>query len=137
MDRETWWAAVHGVAQSRTRLKRLSSSSSKAWDGLRHSKLERRQRAWKMRVTFLRVLLYLLLVRPSRRHRAGRDKWSPASWNVWSSWVRVTTHPISQSSINQSTSFQFGFQLGFLYPAQISIKTDVQLNIFLLGITCI
>ena len=24
-----WWAAVHGVAQSRTRLKRLSGSSSK------------------------------------------------------------------------------------------------------------
>ena len=28
MDREAWWAAVYGVAQSRTRLKRLSSSSS-------------------------------------------------------------------------------------------------------------
>ena len=28
MDGEAWWAAVHGVAQSRTRLKRLSSSSS-------------------------------------------------------------------------------------------------------------
>ena len=27
-DGEAWWAAVHGVAQSRTRLKRLSSSSS-------------------------------------------------------------------------------------------------------------
>ena len=27
-DREAWWAAVSGVAQSRTRLKRLSSSSS-------------------------------------------------------------------------------------------------------------
>ena len=26
MDREAWWAAVHGVTQSRTRLKRLSSS---------------------------------------------------------------------------------------------------------------
>ena len=26
-DRRAWWAAVHGVAQSRTRLKRLSSSS--------------------------------------------------------------------------------------------------------------
>ena len=25
---EAWWAAVYGVAQSRTRLKRLSSSSS-------------------------------------------------------------------------------------------------------------
>ena len=28
-DGEAWWAAVYGVAQSRTRLKRLSSSSSK------------------------------------------------------------------------------------------------------------
>ena len=29
VDRGAWWAAVYGVAQSRTRLKRLSSSSSK------------------------------------------------------------------------------------------------------------
>ena len=28
MDGGAWWAAVHGVAESRTRLKRLSSSSS-------------------------------------------------------------------------------------------------------------
>ena len=28
IDRGAWWAAVYGVAQSRTRLKRLSSSSS-------------------------------------------------------------------------------------------------------------
>ena len=28
MDRGAWWAAVYGVAQSRTRLKRLSSSSN-------------------------------------------------------------------------------------------------------------
>ena len=27
-DGGAWWAALHGVAQSRTRLKRLSSSSS-------------------------------------------------------------------------------------------------------------
>ena len=27
MDGEAWWAAVYGVAQSQTRLKRLSSSS--------------------------------------------------------------------------------------------------------------
>ena len=28
MDGEAWWAAVHGVTQSWTQLKRLSSSSS-------------------------------------------------------------------------------------------------------------
>ena len=28
MDGGAWWAAVHGVAQSQTRLKRLSSSSN-------------------------------------------------------------------------------------------------------------
>ena len=28
MDGGAWWAAVHGVAKSQTRLKRLSSSSS-------------------------------------------------------------------------------------------------------------
>ena len=31
MDREAWYAAIQGVAQSRTRLKRLSSSSSSLW----------------------------------------------------------------------------------------------------------
>ena len=31
MDGGAWWAAVYGVAQSRTRLKRLSSSSSKVY----------------------------------------------------------------------------------------------------------
>ena len=28
-DRGAWWAAVYGIAQSRTQLKRLSSSSSR------------------------------------------------------------------------------------------------------------
>ena len=28
-DGEAWWAAIYGIAQSRTRLKRLSSSSSR------------------------------------------------------------------------------------------------------------
>ena len=34
-DRGAWWAAVYGVAQSRTQLKRLSSSSSSSsWHGI-------------------------------------------------------------------------------------------------------
>ena len=32
-DRGAWWAAVYGVAQGRTRLKRLSSSSSRLFQG--------------------------------------------------------------------------------------------------------
>ena len=32
-DGEAWWAAIYGVAQNRTRLKRLSSSSSKRFTG--------------------------------------------------------------------------------------------------------
>ena len=38
-DSGDWWASVYGVAQSRTRLKRLSSSSSKKNDQLGTSKL--------------------------------------------------------------------------------------------------
>ena len=38
-DGGAWWAAVSGVAQSRTRLKRLSSSSNYALTDL-HSKLD-------------------------------------------------------------------------------------------------
>ena len=35
-DRGGWWAAIYGVAQSRTRLKRLSSSSSTTWEAQFH-----------------------------------------------------------------------------------------------------
>ena len=38
-DGEAWWAAVYGVAQSRTRLKRLSSSSSSSIDFLGHQEV--------------------------------------------------------------------------------------------------
>ena len=41
-DRGAWWAAVHGVAQSQTRLKRLSSSSS--WYSCLENSMGRR--AW-------------------------------------------------------------------------------------------
>ena len=34
-DRGAWWATVYGVAQSQTRLKRLSSSSSRFLEGSR------------------------------------------------------------------------------------------------------
>ena len=39
MDTGAWWAAIYGVAQSRTRLKRLSSSRSRYLFGRRRFKL--------------------------------------------------------------------------------------------------
>ena len=36
IDSGAWWAALYGVAQSRTRLKRLSSSSSSSSEVLKH-----------------------------------------------------------------------------------------------------
>ena len=36
-DRGAWWAAVYGIAQSRTRLMRLSSSSSSSGENLLYS----------------------------------------------------------------------------------------------------
>ena len=41
-DRGAWWASVYGVAQSRTRLKRLSSSSSSGHEIKRHLLLGRK-----------------------------------------------------------------------------------------------
>ena len=36
MDRGAWWAAISGVAQSQTQLKRLSSSSSSSLGNVKH-----------------------------------------------------------------------------------------------------
>ena len=40
-DRGAWWAAIYGVAQSWTRLKRLSSSSSSSDDGKKREERSR------------------------------------------------------------------------------------------------
>ena len=57
-DGGTWWAAVYGVAQSRTRLTRLSSSSSRYFRG------ELKQRLWGKSSTlpplFHRALLHYI-----------------------------------------------------------------------------
>ena len=40
MDREAWHAAVHGVAQSQTRLKRLSSSKDNPQNGIKEQQMK-------------------------------------------------------------------------------------------------
>ena len=48
-DRGAWWAAIYGVAQSRTRLKRLSSSSSSVSSCFSFTRFLR----WKLRLMTL------------------------------------------------------------------------------------
>ena len=55
-DRGAWWAAVYGVAQSRTRQKRLSSSSGTIF-GDYHKHLEQKQRQHFTEVFFKKFCL--------------------------------------------------------------------------------
>ena len=61
-----WWAAVYGVAQSRTRLKRLSSSSRRetkqAIVPIIHFKKERKK-------THIKMYLYIFFKAPERNTR--------------------------------------------------------------------
>ena len=98
-DGRAWWAAVYGVAQSRTRLKRLSSSSS--------SKLK--DNYFTVLCWFLKnidmnqshVYLYLLLLEPpsqsflpspspSHRSRLSQNPWlSSLSQTANSCWLSI------------------------------------------------
>ena len=71
-DRGAWWAAVYGVAQSRTRLKRLSSSSS----SMHH---------WQ------RTVLGNFSSLPTSRLCFARNKWSSLAWKkAWRQKSRDT-----------------------------------------------
>ena len=60
-DRGAWWAAVYGVAQSRTRLKWLSSSSSSIfWEPIQVPKI--RQMLWKCEDVITKVKKIELLI---------------------------------------------------------------------------
>ena len=68
MVREAWWAAVYGVAQSRTRLKELSSSSSRVdEEGMAtHSSIL----AWRIAM--------------------DRGAWRATAYGVANSWTRLS-----------------------------------------------
>ena len=53
-DGEAWWAAVYGVAQSWTRLKRLSSSSSRTWKKPRCPSTDK----WIMKLWYIYTMEY-------------------------------------------------------------------------------
>ena len=79
-DGGAWWAAVYGVAQSWTRLKRLSSGSNESvHDQKEHTGLK-----------FMTSIHYLLSNRFTRRFCEGGSSWlayySLVNWTVLSVW---------------------------------------------------
>ena len=61
-DGGAWWAAVYEVAQSRTRLKRLSSSSSNGRWGVQREEKENYKCEWEMWGEVMSVFTILILV---------------------------------------------------------------------------
>ena len=81
--REAWWAAVYGVAQSRTRLKRLSSSSSSM------TMAKSLKPDFSYHLTFFRKVSRDLNV----------THWEPSSHHV-----QCITHPISEKVLYKTSS---------------------------------
>ena len=84
-DGEAWWAAVYGVAQSRTRLKRLSSSSSNMVYIDSYSQ-NKQNKISKIVACFCRsvseaCLMYILTCRPCSRVASNLKEKQPPEWN--------------------------------------------------------
>ena len=86
-DKGAWWAAVYGVAQSRTRLKRLSSSSSSSsrcserLSGLPKITQKRVESMSKPRFFFHKV-------NPGSLPSCGSSQWCGLAYDVWGWWDR-------------------------------------------------
>ena len=89
-DGGDWWAAIYGVAQSWTRLKQLSSSSSKAFDCMDHKKL------WKILQEMeipdhLTCLLRNLYEGQEATFRIEHGKWNGPNWERSISRLYIVT----------------------------------------------
>ena len=77
-----WWAAIYGVAQSRTRLKRLSSSSSSSWI------IEKARESRKTSISALLTMPKPLIVWMTINYGQFWKRWEyqttwPASWETY------------------------------------------------------
>ena len=96
-DRGAWWAAISGVAQSRTRLKRLSSSLGNpmdggAWQATVHGVAKSRTRLSDLTFTFH----FHALEKEMATHSSilawripGKGAWWAAVYGVAQNWTRL------------------------------------------------
>ena len=76
MDGRAWWAAVYGVAQSLTRLKQLSSSSSRATFTFTLEHRSLKFRMFKVGLRFLR-----------KKYRSGIQNMRVRAWKNLRLWA--------------------------------------------------
>jgi len=93
-DGGAWWASVYGVAQSRTRLKRLSSSSSSSYFNLRFLEVE----DWTENSVSNQSLVFLVIIPILKLWRSPR--------NIALEWKRILSpyHLRSSKAFNISIS---------------------------------
>ena len=103
-DRGAWWAADYGVAQSRTRLKWLSSSSSSRYQ--RYTKAQTLK--WIQEKSNTQFKFYKLFIQSNTKHEKVRN--IPIAWSRNRHWKgrdnRITRQGLKASIINLTNIFK-------------------------------
>ena len=128
-DRGAWWAAVYGAAQSRTRLKWLSSSSSSSLLNYRAIATEIKTRVfWSNSMPWRREWQPTPEFLPGEFH-GQRSLVGYSSWGLkesdmtkWLTFSSLLLFSLSRSSmkLSQTNNFPFSFFLAFHVISKIS-----------------
>ena len=96
-DGEAWWAAVYGVTQSRTRLKRLSSSSSNL-----HHILKSRDITWPTKVCMVKAMVFPVVMYGCESWTIKKaERWRIDAFELWC-WKKLLKVPWTARRSNQS-----------------------------------
>ena len=131
MDREAWHAAIHGVAKSRTRLKRLSSSSSNL-----HNILKSRDITWPTKVCMVKAMVFPVIMYECESWTIKKAEcWRLDVFELWC-WRRLLrvhwTAMRSNQSILKEISPEYSFE-GLMLEAEAPILWPLDTKKWLTG----
>ena len=135
-----WWAAIYGIAQSQTWLKRLSSSSSSSMlNNVRYSFSESsiiRQSVPVMSQSLLSILEHLILSLHQTKLRKNFKSCNMVGLTFWSSSQNICDDRENHTLVNQ----RYGRGLRNIYPlwsdfSTVSVKREIRGNDYLSHLT--